>query len=164
MPGEESLFADIPIFGKGRIAVRVATADTPNERAYLSFALSQFRQLSQILAEQYNLAGYGSGTKIPLTDNLTDLTCHYSDAVLKALSPEGLEYYQSDPSIKLVVLGRRCQKCNLVVSEDSRKKEKIGGTSDASIAKALCPKCKAKFGTNTLFGVAPAGPPPALTK
>ncbi|MBS0263187.1 MAG: zinc ribbon domain-containing protein [Planctomycetes bacterium] len=159
MPGEESLFADIPIFGKGRIAVRVAPADTANERAYLSFTLSQFRQLSQILADQYSLGGFGSGTKIPLTDHVVDLTCHYSDTVLKSLAPDGLEYYQCDPSIKLVVLGRRCQKCNLVVSEDSRKKEKIGGATDASIAKALCPKCKAKFGTNTLFGLTPAATP-----
>jgi hypothetical protein len=43
------------------------------------------------------------------------------------------------------------------VSEDSRKKEKIGGKSDASVAKALCPKCKSKFGDITLYGLpAPA--------
>jgi hypothetical protein len=156
IPGEESLFADVPVFGKGRIAIRIAPADSANERAYLSFALSQFRQFSQMLAEHFNLANYGSGTAIPLTDELVESTCHYSETVLKSLAPERLEYYQCDPAIKLVVLGRRCQKCGLVVSEDSRKKEKIGGASDASIAKALCPKCKAKFGNITLFGYPPS--------
>ncbi len=152
IPGEESLFADVPVFGKGRIAIRLVPADGANERAYLSFTLSQFRQFSQMLAEPFNLANYGSGTSIPLTDDLTESTCHYSEVKLRSLAPERLEYYQSDPAIKLVVLGRRCQKCGLVVSEDSRKKEKIGGKNDASVAKALCPKCKAKFGNITLYG------------
>jgi hypothetical protein len=156
IPGEESMFVDVPVFGKGRIAVRLAPADAPNERAYLSFLLTQFRQFSQLLADPFNLANYGSGTSIPLTDDLVESTCHYSETVLRSLAPERLEYYQTDPAIKLVVLGRRCQKCGLVVSEDSRKKEKIGGKTDASIAKALCPKCKAKFGSITLYGFPPS--------
>ncbi|HEY2250223.1 MAG TPA: zinc ribbon domain-containing protein [Planctomycetaceae bacterium] len=155
VPGEESLFADVPVFGTGRIAVRVAPADGPNERAYLSFTLSQFREFSHLLSESYGLADYGAGTSIPLVDNLTEATCHYSEAVMHPLSPERLEYYRADPAIKLAVLGRRCEKCGLVVSEDSRKKEKIGGASDASVAKAKCPKCKAKFGNITLYGIQP---------
>ncbi len=155
VPGEESLFADVPVFGVGKIALRVPAADAANERAYLSFTLSQFRALSQILSEVYGLAEYGSGTSIPLTDSLTESTCHYSDAVLSALAPERLEYYRADPALKLVVLGRRCQKCGLVVSEESRRKEKIGGKTDASVAKAVCPKCKSKFGDITLYGIAP---------
>jgi hypothetical protein len=154
VPGEESLFADVPVFGTGRIAVRVAPIDGNSERAYLSFTLSQFREFSQMLSDSFGLANYGGGTSIPLVDNLTDATCHYSEAVMHPLVPDRLEYYRADPAFKVVVLGRRCQKCGLVVSEDSRKKEKIGGASDASIAKAICPKCKAKFGNITLFGLA----------
>ena len=158
VPGEESLFADVPVFGTGRIAVRVAAIDVNkgdgnNERAYLSFTISQFRDFSQLLSESFGLADYGAGTSIPLVDDLTEATCHYSETVMHPLVPAGLDYYRADPAIKLVVLGRRCEKCGLVVSEDSRKKEKIGGTSDASVAKARCPKCKAKFGNITLYGI-----------
>ena len=158
VPGEESLFADVPVFGTGRIAVRLAPADVNkgdgnNERAYLSFTLSQFRDFSQMLSESFGLADYGAGTSIPLVDDLTEATCHYSETVMHPLAPKGLEYYRADPAIKLVVLGRRCEKCSLIVSEDSRKKEKIGGASDASVAKAKCPKCKSKFGDVTLYGV-----------
>jgi hypothetical protein len=157
VPGEESLFADIPVFGQGRIAVRVPAADTPSERAYLSFTLSQFRQLSLILSEVFGLSDYGKGTSIPLSDDFTESTCHYSEAVLRSLPSDRLEFYRADPAMKLMVIGRRCKKCGLVVSEDSRKKEKIGGKSDASVAKALCPKCKSKFGDITLYGLpAPA--------
>jgi uncharacterized protein with PIN domain len=74
---------------------------------------------------------------------------------MHSLQPEKLDYYKADPAMKLTVLGRRCEKCGLVVSEDSRKKEKIGGKSDASVAKARCPKCKSKFGNITLYGMAP---------
>ena len=152
VPGEESMFADIPVFGQGRIAVRVPAADTPAERACLSFTLSQFRQLSLILSEVFGLSDYGKGTSIPLSDDFSESTCHYSEAVLRSLAPERLEFYRADPAMKLVVIGRRCKKCGLVISEDSRKKEKIGGKSDASVAKALCPKCKSKFGDITLYG------------
>jgi hypothetical protein len=154
--GEESLFADVPVFGQGRIAVRVPAADGTGERAYLSFTLSQFRQFSQTLSETFGLADYGAGTSIPLADELTEAKCHYSDAVMQSLAPGKLDYYKADPAIKLVVLGRRCEKCGLVVSEDSRKKEKIGGKTDASVAKARCPKCKSKFGKITLHGVGPS--------
>lgn len=155
VPGEESMFADIPVFGQGRIAVRVPAADTASERAYLSFTLTQFRAFSNTLSEVLGLADYGSGTAIPLTDELTEATCHYSDAPIRSLSLDRLDYYKADPAIKLVVLGRRCEKCGLVVSEESRRKEKIGGTSDSSVAKAKCPKCKSKFGSISLVGIAP---------
>ena len=154
VPGEESLFADVPVFGTGRIAVRVAPVDGHNERAYLSFTLSQFRDFSQMLSESFGLADYGAGTSIPLVDDLTEATCHYSETVMHPLVPARLDYYRADPALKLLVLGRRCEKCGLIVSEDSRKKEKIGGSSDASVAKAKCPKCKAKFGNITLYGMA----------
>ncbi len=154
-PGDESLFADVPVFGPGRIALRVPAADGGGiERAYLSFTLSQFRSLSQILSDVFGLAEYGSGTSIPLYDNMVESTCHYSEAVMQSLDPQLIEFYKSDPAIKLEVLGRRCQTCGLVVSEASRRKEKIGGKSDSSVARAKCPKCKSKFGDITLYGVA----------
>ncbi len=156
VPGEESLFADVPVFGEGRIAIRVPAADSPADRAYLSFTLTQFRQLSQTLAEVFGLADYGSGTSIPLADEFAESACHYSEAVIRSLAAERLSFYRADSAIKLVVVGRRCEKCGLTISEDSRKKEKIGGKTDASIAKSLCPKCKAKFGNMTLYGFPPS--------
>ena len=157
IPGEESLFADVPVFGKGRIAVRVPTADTAGDRAYLSFTLTQFRELSNLLSEVFGLADFGGGTSIPLTDDFSESKCHYSEAVLHSLAPERLDFYRADPAMKLVAIGRKCEKCGLIVSEDSRKKEKIGGKSDSSVAKAKCPKCKSKFGNITLYGF-PAPP------
>ncbi|HTI51041.1 MAG TPA: hypothetical protein VL475_08820 [Planctomycetaceae bacterium] len=152
IPGEESLFADIPVFGEGRIAIRIPAADAAGERAYLSFTLTQFREFSTILAESFGLTDFGGGTSIPMTDEFQEATCHYSENVLRVLPVEKLVFYKSDPAVKLTVIGRKCQKCGLVVSEDARKKEKIGGKSDSSVAKAKCPKCKQKFGDITLFG------------
>jgi hypothetical protein len=40
----------------------------------------------------------------------------------------------------------------LIVSEDSRKKEKVGGKSPDSVAKSKCPKCKQKMGNHQLRG------------
>jgi hypothetical protein len=44
----------------------------------------------------------------------------------------------------------------LVISEDGRKKEKLGGPDGKGLAKAKCPKCKNKFGSNTLYMLATA--------
>jgi hypothetical protein len=153
IPGEESLFADVPVFGQGRIALRVPAADASGQRAYLSFTLSQFRDFSTILAESFGLADFGGGMSIPLSDDLQEASCHYSESVLRFVPDDQLVYYKNDPAFKLSVVGRKCAECGLVVSEDSRKKEKIGGTSDSSIAKARCPKCKKKFGSITLYGL-----------
>jgi hypothetical protein len=151
-PGEESLFADVPVFGEGRIATRIPAADAAGERTYLSFTLTQFRTFSAILADSFGLTEFGAGTLIPMSDDFQEATCHYSEAVLRSLPADKLVFYKADPTLKLIPIGRRCQKCGLIVSEDSRKKEKIGGKSDSSVAKAKCPKCKQKFGDITLYG------------
>ena len=49
--------------------------------------------------------------------------------------------------------GHRCTACGLVVSEESRRKEKIGGLNGKGLAKAKCPKCGGKFGTAPLYQV-----------
>jgi uncharacterized protein with PIN domain len=153
MPGEESMFADVPVFGEGRIVVRTPAADSPTERAYLSFSLSQFRRFVQTLEEVLGLTGFGEGTIIPLTDDITEMTCHYSDQVLRVLPNEKLVFYQADPDMKVATLGHKCTKCGVVLSEDSRKKEKVGGKADASVAKARCPKCKQLMGSGVLVGI-----------
>jgi hypothetical protein len=59
---------------------------------------------------------------------------------------------KADTARPAVVLGHKCEKCGLIVSEDSRKKEKVGGKSPDSVAKAKCPKCKQKMGNHQLRG------------
>jgi len=157
IPGEESLFADVPVFGTGRIAVRVPGLDGGNERAYLAFTLTQFRQFAEALAENFQLNGLGSGTAIPLADEFDEHKCHYSEVELKAIPAEVLPFYNADKSRAPVVIGHKCQACGLVVSEDSRKKEKVGSKNPASVAGAKCPKCKAKMGKGILMGF-PQGP------
>jgi len=88
---------------------------------------------------------------VPLQTKTEQLKCHYSEEDFEAL--EDLEYYQADPKIPLKLVGRRCQECGLVVSEDARKKEKIGGVAGKGIAKAKCPKCEKKFGDISLFAI-----------
>lgn len=147
----ESMFAGVAVFGEGHIAVRLPKTDNGTRMRFLSFMLSEFREFAEILADMYIIQGLGEELGVPLSDEVTEYTCHYSDEKLRAL--EHLEFYQADPQFALKLIGRRCQECGLVVSEDSRKKEKIGGKSGRGIAKALCPKCKRKFGDNSLFAL-----------
>jgi hypothetical protein len=155
---EESIFAGIPVFGVNKIAVRLPKPTEAGERLYLSFVLSEFRAFARALAQVYGIENFGQELGIPLVDQFTELKCHYSDAPLRVL--ENLDYYRDDPGFKVVLIGHRCAGCGLIVSEDSRRKEKIGGKTPSSIAKALCPKCKKKFGDLPLYGLElPAGVP-----
>lgn len=157
IPGEESIFAGIPVFGPGRIVVRLPAQLEGNSRAYLSFSLSEFREFARLLEQSLGIVAFGQELGIPLTDTISTYKCHYSETELPSL--EHVEFYKEDPALKPIVLGRKCAGCGLVVSEDARKKEKIGGKNDASIAKAICPKCKKKFGDITLYGLDPNAKP-----
>ena len=157
IPGEESIFAGIPVFGPGRIVVRLPAALDGGSRAYLSFSLSEFREFARLLEKVFGIVNFGQELGIPLTDSISTYKCHYSENELPTL--DNADFYLSDPALKPVILGYKCAGCGLTVSEDSRKKEKIGGKNEASIAKATCPKCKKKFGHIPLYGLNPNAKP-----
>ncbi len=156
----ESMFAGIPVFGNNRIAVRLPKPAEGTELLFASFTLSDFREFSKQMSEVFNVLELGDDVGVPLTDKLTDFKCHYTDQTFQALAD--VAYHQADPNIKLVIVGRKCEGCGLVISEDGRKKEKLGGADGKGIAKAKCPKCQKKFGAFTFYAVdttAPAEPP-----
>lgn len=160
-PDVESLFGNIPVFGANRIAVRVSKALDDGSTPYYSFNLSQFRAFAKALAEFCGIAGLGANTEIPLTDEYKTLKCHYTEQPVREL--QSLSWYEKDKSFKLKIAGFRCGGCGLVVSEDGRKKEKIGGLNGKGIAKAKCPKCQKKFGNNPLYEIEEAAAPAAAT-
>jgi hypothetical protein len=150
-PDEDSVFANVPVFGVGRIAVQFAVDQATGERFCLSFSLTEFRKFSEGLAAVYQIADFGAIRGIPLENSTTTKTCHYSENKLKII--ESPEFYQADAAFKVLLAGWECQNCGLVVSEDSRKKEKIGGSSGSKIAKHPCPKCKRPYGSKPLYSL-----------
>jgi hypothetical protein len=148
---EHSMFAGVPVFGDGQIAVRLPKKDEKTNPQFLSFTLSQFRRFSKILDEFYGLKAFGAESGVPLEDVFTERHCHFSDEVLRIL--ENLDYYKDDPGYKLKVIGYKCAGCGLVVSEESRLKEKIGDKDAKKIAKAKCPKCTKPFGNLPLHSL-----------
>jgi hypothetical protein len=164
----ESMFAGVSVFGEGRIAVLLPTdggqpggptdakADLKSSAAwFLSFPLSQFRRFSALLDRRYGVKGLGLADGVPLDDRLKPAQCHYSEEQFEALPVEELPFYQADPAVELELRGHRCTSCGLIVSEESRRKEKIGGLNGKGLAKAKCPKCGGKFGTAPLYRVKP---------
>lgn len=147
----ESMFAGIPVFGNHRIAVRLPKPADSNELLFASFCLSEFREFAKQMAEVFGVEGLGEEEGIPLTDKTSEFKCHYTDAIFQAL--DNTDYHKADPQIKLSIVGRKCEGCGLIVSEDGRKKEKLGGADGKGIAKAKCPKCQKKFGNITLYAV-----------
>jgi hypothetical protein len=150
----ESMFAGIPVFGTGRIAVRLPVTEQDKDVKdilFVSFGLSDFRDFAKHLDEMFEVKDLGQLEGVPLEDGKSTYKCHYSDRKIE--STEVTEFHTADPGIELEIVGRKCQGCGLVVSEDSRKKEKLGGANGKGIAKAKCPKCKGKFGDTTLHAI-----------
>lgn len=155
----ESPFGDVPVFGDGRIAVQLPVHADAAEKQFLSFPLSRFREFVDLVRSQYGLSNFGENAGVPLTESHSEAVCTFSEAKLKPLADTA--YYQADPAYKLEIIGRQCEGCGIFVSEDARKKEKIGGLDGKGIAKAKCPKCGKKFGGITLYALgtnAPATP------
>jgi hypothetical protein len=159
--GTESLFGNIPIFGTGRIAVRLPRLADDKNTPYLSFALSEFRAFALALQAVCGIEAFGSNSDIPMAEQYDTFKCNYTEAPVRAI--QKLEYYQKDPNLKLEISGWKCGTCNLIVSEEGRKKEKIGGLNGKGIAKAKCPKCKQKFGSNPMYAIPEAAPAAAAT-
>lgn len=150
----ESMFAGIPVFGAGRIAVRLPVTDQDKDVKdilFVSFGLSDFRKFAEHLEEMSDVKDLGQLEGVPREDSKTTHKCHYSDRKIESI--ETTEFHTADPEIELEIVGRKCQGCGLVVSEESRKKEKLGGANGKGIAKAKCPKCKGKFGDTTLYAI-----------
>ncbi|MEX1230418.1 MAG: hypothetical protein WEB58_09265 [Planctomycetaceae bacterium] len=145
----ESMFAGVQVFGEGRIALMLPKTDDMPFPHYLSFGLSQFRDFCRILRDLYGIAGLGEDVGVPMRDEFEEKKCHYTEQVLHIL--KNVEYYQVDKSYTLQLIGRKCEGCGLIVSEDGRKKEKIGGKTGSGIAKFKCPKCMKPFGKTSLF-------------
>lgn len=156
MYDHESVFAGVPVFGKGRIAVTLPKQKDAKENQYLTFSLSEYRKFAETLAELHGVKNLGQDSGIPETDQVNQVTCHYSEESFEALDNAGLDFYEADPEIELTRVGRQCEACQLIVSEDSRKKERIGGKTGKGIAKAKCPKCNEKFGNISLWQITKA--------
>lgn len=157
--GTESLFGNIPVFGDGRIAVRLPRLAEDKHATYLSFNLSEFRTFASALQATCGIEGFGENTEVPLTDHYETYKCHYGETPVLDLANIG--YYQKDPSFNLEIGGWKCAGCGLIVSEEARKKEKLGGLNGKGLAKAKCPKCTQKFGSNALVRLSTTEAAPA---
>ncbi len=148
----ESIFAGVAVFGEGRVAVRMPVTEQSKGVAdilFVSFTLSEFRAFGELLEKHYGINELGGIEGVPLKDNVTTFKCHYLDRPVRSL--EVTPFHKADATMVLDISGRKCQACGLVVSEEGRKKEKLGGPAGKSIGKSPCPKCKQKFGDVSLF-------------
>ena len=153
--GTESLFADIPVFGTNRIAVRLPKlADDPHAK-YLSFCLSEFRAFVEALESICGISGLGAKSEVPLTDDYATSKCHLKQVSIPELKK--LNYYEKDPGFKLEISGWRCAACGIVISEAARAETKLGGANGKAIAKAKCPKCTKKYGSVPLYKLVGTG-------
>lgn len=147
----ESTFAGVPVFGAGFIAVKLPPAGADDEQHFISLTLTQYRRLRELLAGLFDEESLGFSCPIPTDDDVVQLECHYSENKLTVLRDP--TFHLADPEIELETVAYRCASCGLIVSEESRKKEKIGGLEGKKLASAKCPKCKGKFGNNPLYGL-----------
>lgn len=156
---QESMFAGVPIFGEGRIAVFLPIAREQGQQAYCSFTITAWRTLAARLKEQFSVELPTTDNGVPEGEKSDTHSCFINQSRVESI--RNLVYYQQDSAFELELSGYRCTACGAVVSEEGRKKNKLGGANGSGIAKAKCPKCSGKMGEDKLFRLKKAGEKPA---
>jgi hypothetical protein len=151
LKAHESMFAGVPVFGEGRIALFLPIASGDGQQAYCSQSLTSFRMLEELLKKNFALELPAAENGVPESDKTDNLICFINQSRVESI--RGLNYYQQDPVFELELSGYRCTSCSAVVSEDGRKKAKLGGANGKGIAKAKCPKCSGKMGEEPLYSI-----------
>ena len=162
LKASESMFAGVPVFGDGRLAVFLPIALENSEQAYCSQTLSAFRTMNDLLKKKFNLELPAADNGVPATEKLDNLSCFINQSRVESL--RDVNYYEQDPAFQLELSGFRCKACTAVISEEGRLKNKLGGANGKAIAKAKCPKCSGKMGEERLYRIKKAGSPEAASK
>ena len=143
LKAHESMFAGVPVFGDGRIAIFLPIASEGGLQAYCSQSLSTFRALREVLKTNFSLELPAIENGVPEADKSDNLSCFINQSRVESV--RNLNYYQQDVAYELELSGYRCKSCTAVISEEGRNKNKLGGTNGKGIAKAKCPKCSGKM-------------------
>lgn len=140
----ESMFAGVPVFGEGQIAVYVPLVLLDNQQAFCSFPLSIARRFISLLSSLFHVDIPIVENGAPAAEEFDTLKCHFSEMPVRSL--KNVVYYENDPGFELELAGYICGTCGIALTEDARAKKKLGGAAGKGIAKAKCPKCSNKFG------------------
>ncbi len=151
---QESMFAGVPIFGEGRIAVFLPLEQQGDQQLYCSFSLSGWRQFAYGLNKLFNATLPATENGVPAEDKTKSSNCFIKQSRVEFVSD--LNFYQNDSNYELELTGFRCTACQAVISEEGRASKKLGGSAGKGIAKAKCPKCSAKMGEEKLFRISKA--------
>lgn len=148
----ESMFAGVPVFGEGRIAIFLPLEIDGGKQAYLSFSLSGWRVIAEQLKSLFGIDLNGTENGIPESDKAETLSCFMNQSRIESV--KGLIYYQKDAAYTLELSGHKCKSCGTTISEEARKAAKLGGVKGKGIAKAKCPKCSNKMQAGSLYKIA----------
>ncbi len=151
LKAQESMFAGVPVFGEGRIAVFLPIDAEEGQQLFCSFALNAWRIMAERLKVLFNFELPAAENGVPESEKSETLSCFVNQSKVEAV--KNLTYYQKDSAFELELTGYRCKACSVAISEEGRKKNKLGGTNGAGIAKAKCPKCSQKMGEERLYKI-----------
>ncbi len=148
----ESMFAGVPVFGEGRIAIFLPIEIDGGKQAFLSFSISGWRVIAEQFKTLFGTELNGTENGIPESDKAETLSCFMNQSRIESV--KGLVYYQKDAAYTLELSGHKCKSCGTTISEEARKAAKLGGVKGKGIAKAKCPKCSNKMQAESLYKIA----------
>lgn len=148
----ESMFAGVPVFGAGRIALYLPITLEENKQGLVSLTLTGYRKFAQLLQKHFATELNAAQNGVPVEDKADTFKCNISSMPITSL--KNLEYYENDPAYELELAGYQCGTCSIAIAEPARAQQKLGGATGKGIAKAKCPGCQNKMGLNKLFKIA----------
>ena len=130
--GTESLFADIPVFGTNRIAIRIPKMAEDKHTTYLSFCLSEFRAFVECFGGiPAGSRGFWSqrGVNVSVDRPIHEEEVPNFSEVPVMRTAVQVNYYEKDPGFKLEISGWKCTACGIVISEKARAEKKFGNAN-----------------------------------
>lgn len=147
----ESMFAGVPVFGEGRIAVYLPLTLPDSKQAFLAMTLSNYRRVSRHLQSYFERELGAEANGVPEKETFDINMCHLSEVKVEGL--QNVVYYENDPEFELEISGFLCATCGIVITEEARARKKLGGAAGKGIAKAKCPKCASKMGDQKMWKI-----------
>ena len=93
------MFAGVPVFGEGRIAVFLPIDAEEGQQLFCSFALNAWRIMAERLKVPFNFELPAAENGVPDSEKSETLSCFVNQSKVEAI--KNLTYYQKDSAFEL---------------------------------------------------------------
>ena len=123
-PTVEILPEPVPLFGHGRIGIRLPPLEEghKDKNLTLSFTLSEYRSLVSCCIDAFGYDEFSESCLLPQEVQSEQTACKLSNKSFPLLNHIG--FYEHDSHLKIEKVGNRCESCHEFISDEGQEAKK----------------------------------------